>query len=359
MDSISTLDSDHSSVNPEPMYAQNATFLGSGILRLDWDTSVIQQVKMSSHRAGVYFLADDAAYDQAAAMLSSLRVEAPNITVYCIPFSERTQRLEELSSRMRFTMIDDPILNELDDIGRDIYQCMTPSPALRLAGAFRKFYAFWGPLDRFFYTDSDVILLKGFRQLLENAISSDRPLTYAHEDLNQVYKHGPLRDLMTVDHQSRGINTGLWASRKGLFSLDQIRELSSSIRHVADQFCPTLEQPFLNYCLDVSSVTVSQFDDELECAWAGDLRPMRIKVIGDAMRATWPNRRLIPAIHWAGYKLEPTMPYHHVYRHFRSIGQRPLRRRDILMRGIREDGLCSVPAAIKRMLNTYSERKLR
>lgn len=305
---------------------------------------------MSGRQTGIYFLADDGVFDWAAAMLSSLRIEAPSITVSCIPFSDRTSRLEQLKSKFRFTMVDDPTLSELDDIGRDVYHHMNPTPPMHLVGAFRKFFMFWGPLERFLYIDSDVVVLKGFKQLFNHATNSDQQLTYAHADMGQVYKPGLLRERMAVDHHSRGINTGLWASQRGTFSLQQIQELAASSRMIADQFCPTLEQPFMNYCLDVSSIVMSQLDEAYECAWAGDPRPMSAFPSGDAMRATWPDGRLIPAIHWAGYNLESTMPHHHIFNHFRLVGKRPPCLREVLMRRIKAEGLASISAAILRKL---------
>jgi hypothetical protein len=277
---------------------------------------------MTRNPVGVYFLADDHVYDWAVGLLHSLRAAAPAVRVYCVPFSERVEHIGRLEARFDFRMIQDPSLAELDEIGRELFARMSPPPPARLAGTFRKFYTFWGPLERFLYTDADVVVLDGFERLFESAVTGDHALTYAHADIGQVYRPGRLRERMVRDHAAPGINTGLWASRAGLFDLDRVRRLAAEAGPVAPEFCSTLEQPFLNYCLDVAGVAPRPFGPEAACAWAGDHRPFRFeRLAGGRLRGTWSgDGSIIHAIHWSGSSLSDRMPHHHVFQHFRTGG---------------------------------------
>ena len=273
---------------------------------------------MSGNRVGVYFLGDDGVYEWALGMLHSLRVVAPDVLVYCVPFSDRLDRLRRLEFRYRFKIINDPSLVELDNIGYRLFSKMTNPPKMKLAATFRKMYIFWGPLDRFLYTDADVIMLDGFVDLFEGAATGDLKLQYAHSDIEQVYRPGLLRQKMLQEFNTQAINTGLWASRAGVFTLQRVRELADEAGLVANEFCWTLEQPFLNYCLDVCRVTMKPFDIVgKECAWPGDSRPLRSWFGPDGrVQVKWPDGSLAPAIHWAGYNLSSRMPYYSIYRHF-------------------------------------------
>ncbi len=277
---------------------------------------------MADNRFGVYFLGDDVVYDWAVGLLRSLKVAAPDLEVICIPFSERIDRMARLVKSHGYSIADDPLLGEMDKIGRSITECMVPPPRRQLANMFRKFYAFWGPFDQFLLCDSDIVVLEGFKELFDLQVVSDPPIfSYAHFDVEQTYKPGPLRDRMLRDYGSHSINAGFWASRKGVFTLQQVQDLAAEAKLVASDFCATIDQPFVNYCLDVCQVARKQFDARVECAWAGDRRPLKTKSLPDGrLEARWPSGALVPAIHWAGYPLGARTPHYHIQRHFRVVG---------------------------------------
>jgi hypothetical protein len=315
---------------------------------------------MTRNEVGVYFLGDDGVYRWALGLLRSLRTVAPDLTVYCLPFSQRIDRLAQLERRYQFAILNDPSLDELDEIGRDVFRRMVPQPDLGLAGTFRKLFTFWGPLDRYFYTDADVILLDGFVELFL-AVTADVPgLRYAHSDIEQAYRPGHLRNTMMSEYSTHAINTGLWASRRGVLTLPQVRVLAAQAESVAQEFCSTLEQPFLNYCLDVRRVPMRQFGvNGLDCAWAGDSR-LRIELLENGRyRARWPDGSLATAIHWAGYKLSRWIPYYRAYRHFGHAAMSPQERRGLFGRELFEmvggHFACRV---LDRITRTFRKRPL-
>jgi hypothetical protein len=297
---------------------------------------------MTRHPVGLYFLGDDGVYDWAVTLLHSLRTVANDLRVYCVPFSDRIERLGRLENRYNFSILDDPSLAELDEIGREVFGKMTSPPPLQLVGTFRKIYTFWGPLDRFLYTDADVVILDGFTDLFERAMDAEATLMYAHSDIQQVYRPGPLRNKMMQEYATKAINTGLWTSKAGTFTLEQVRDLATEASPLADEFCGTLEQPFLNYCLDVSRVPMEPFNSVMgACAWAGTPRPLRTESDASGrLQVRRADGSLVPAIHWAGYQLSNRMPHYRIYRHFRITAMSSQERIRLFWRELSEARSC-------------------
>jgi hypothetical protein len=277
---------------------------------------------MGRNRAGLYFLGDDGVFDWAVGLLESLRAVAPDVNLYCLPFSDRVGRLSRLAARYRFEVVADPSLAELDTIGRDLLARYDPPAAAWKAGMFRKFYPFWGPLGRFLFLDADIVVLDGFPALLNRVLAGNLGVRYAHSDPEMVYRPGELRDRMTREYGSRAINAGLWAGAAGLFTLDRVRKLASAARLDAPRFNPhCMDQPFLNYCLDVGRVPMERFDEigAGGCAWAGDPRLLTVdRRPGGRLSIRWPDGSAVPAIHWAGFQLHHRSPRYRVFRHFRT-----------------------------------------
>jgi hypothetical protein len=63
---------------------------------------------MKYERIGVYFLADDGVYEWVLGLLHSLRTIAPDVCVYCVPFSNKIDRVMRLEKRYRFSILNDP-----------------------------------------------------------------------------------------------------------------------------------------------------------------------------------------------------------------------------------------------------------
>ena len=91
---------------------------------------------------------------------------------------------------------------------------------------FRKFAVFWGPLERFIFSDVDIVFLEGLKQFGEAFDRAQLDLLYSDEDIRQVYAQRPLRQKMIELNGARGINTGFWATKRDLFTLDRVRQLA-------------------------------------------------------------------------------------------------------------------------------------
>jgi hypothetical protein len=221
-----------------------------------------------------------------------------------------------------------------------------------LAGTFRKLSTFWGPFERFLFTDADVVLLDGFEKLFDAATTHAPSLQYAqyYSDLEQVYRPGRLRQMMVKDFHTHAINTGFWASRAGLFTMQRFRDLADEAIAIASEFCPTLEQPFMNYCLDMTRVEMRPFNvTGQECAWPGDFRPLCTEFgNGGRIRVGWADGNLAPAVHWAGYRLSSRMPYYGIYRHYAKAAMSARERVGLYRREFNESRAANLVRNVKQ-----------
>jgi hypothetical protein len=269
----------------------------------------------------VYFLADDFASEWAIALLNSLDTYAPTCSIWCIPFSEEITVLKRLASKFRFRIYGERSLLELDSIGRSLFPKHYSG---RMAGTFRKFAAFWGPLKHFVYFDADIVILDDVQPLFTTLLTADYDLLYAHSDLNKAYKPGPFRERMVREYQTHGFNTGAWASTRGQLNLAEIRAFSVEVAPNVDSFTPHLEQPFFNYCLDRKRTRMQSFasasEHRIYWNWPGWPERLHVSAPDKSPIQVYTDRcQFVSGMHWAGYSLDPRMPHYHIYRHFRLL----------------------------------------
>jgi hypothetical protein len=274
------------------------------------------------NETGIYFLADDGAYDWTVGMLESLRLVLPDVTLYCIPFSDRIEELQKLTRRYHFEIVSHKSLVELEAIGCDLLGAYLQPRDKGKISFFRKFYCFWGPLQRFLYLDADIVALDGFDKFYRRSIAGNFHLRFAHPDPDWVYQSGDFRDMMTKDFGSRSFNAGLWSGTSGLFSIDQVRDLAIRAKPNVGQFVThCIDQPFINYCLDVSRKSVERLSEIGidECAWAGETCQLKVNYrTGGRTSVSWPDGKTVPAIHWAGFGMHRRSPRYEIFRHFRT-----------------------------------------
>jgi hypothetical protein len=265
----------------------------------------------------VYFLADDFASEWTIALLKSLHAYAPMCRVWCIPFSEEISGLKHLAARFGFGIYDDTSLLELDNIAHSLLPDIG-----KMAGTFRKMAAFWGPLEWFLYLDADVIILDDVEPLLTTLLSTNYDLLYAHADLEMAYKPGPFRERMVREYQTHGFVTGVWASKRSQLNLAEIREFSAEVVPDLGSFAPTLEQPFVNYCLDRKRISMRSFAsasaDKIYWNWPGQSERLHVTALPKSrIQVHTEYRQIVSGMHWAGFTLGRRMPHYHIYRHFR------------------------------------------
>jgi hypothetical protein len=286
--------------------------------------------------SGLYFLANDHVLNWAIAFFESLRALDPDLRLVMIPFNDRVDALAKLSDRYRFEIFNDPSLAALDEIGGRFF----PTQEIPQR-TFRKFAVFWGPLQRFIFSDVDIVFLEGVRQFADAYARSQLDLLHADEEIHQVYADEQFRRKMMDTHGARGFNTGFWAARRGLFSLEQVQRLADEALPMAGAFNRgTYEQPFVNYCCDVSHVRYAHFADfipDLTRRFLAVQHGIRhgtdgVHYIHDTLSPDYGKR--IPFLHWAGTPANEGMPYRSIFLKYRLRSETLPRRTWVRLTGV-------------------------
>jgi hypothetical protein len=268
---------------------------------------------------GVYFSANDAVLTWTVCFLNSFRRYNPDTRLLLIPFDDRCDKTLALADQYGFETHRDPSFGALEAIGRLLELGHTPyGPSW-----FRRYAAFWGPLERFVYLDARQVVLMSLDALIHATRRFDLDFVYYDTALDQVYAPGPLRASFLSEGFARGFLSGCWSSRRGLFSLADFQELTQQMLAVREQLNPrNTDQAFINFCCDSRRMRMGKISDFLgDLASSGWARqPGRAYEDGDGAWRLWDhggndhNKRLM-LLHWAGQGLQ-SMSQPHVFRHF-------------------------------------------
>lgn len=269
---------------------------------------------------GVYFSANDVVYDWAIAFLNSFRTFNPDLRLILIPFNDECDRLLKLKHTYNFEIHIDPSFERLEAIGQAFELGHTPTGPYW----FRRYAAFWGPCDRFMYLDARQIILADLKPVLSALDDFDFDLLHFDCAVHQVYESGDLRREFLRKGKARGFLSGLWASRKGLFTLERFEQLSAKALQSREQLNPrNTDQAFINYSCDADSVRCGHVSEVLgdtcQINWA--------KTSGKVYKEKgkyylWDyggldHKRQFFLLHWAGYSLNAFMPNHSLFIQFR------------------------------------------
>lgn len=267
---------------------------------------------------GVYCLANDKVLDWFIAFAHSLRYYNPDISVTIIPFDDNIAALSKVASKYKFHIIKDDSLKEFDQIGEFI--CRGNYVA---AHAFRKLKAFQGPYENFLFLDSDVVVLSALESLFDYYQKRRHSFVYFDKDMDMVYEPGPFRQKMIGEYSAKGFNTGAFISSKGLIDITFVQEMAQDALPIKEYFNPfTLEQPFLNYCIDRKRPHILNSIDLIpgiaSSIWANSNEVSASQDVSKFYRKETSNGKWCPFIHWAGYSVNYYMPHWRIYYYWRS-----------------------------------------
>ncbi len=276
---------------------------------------------------GVCFSANDVVYDWTIAFLNSFRKFNPDLRLILIPFNEQCSRLLQLQDRYNFEVFIDPSFERLEAIGQSFELGHTPTGPYW----FRRYAAFWGPCDRFMYLDVRQVILADLTPFITALDEFDFELLHYDCAIDQVYESGEFRQQLLRQGKGRGFNSGRWAARKGLFSIDDFEQLATEALKIREQLNPrNTDQAFINYCCDLKHIQYGHFAEVIggicQNAWAR--QSGKIYEI-DRIYRLWDyggleHKKQVILVHWAGCKLSATMPHRNLFdRYF-------LQERDIL-----------------------------
>jgi len=223
-----------------------------------------------------------------------------------IPYDERVSGLERLCRQQRVQIMDSPTLGELDRLERLLW------PGAVATGRLRKLAVFWGPLDRFFYLDADVVILGALEHLFCVFDDAEADVLYTDADLDWVFGPGPLREAMSAAG-TPGFNTGAFAARRGLVTRDDVRSLVPELARHRSELATRGDQPLINYCCLRNGARLLRFSEAspgvaFSC-WAGVEGVHRSPYCGSHVDD---DGRWVPLLHWAGFDRRPEMPYAYI-----------------------------------------------
>ena len=265
---------------------------------------------MPSVDRGAYLLGNDRVLEWARALLASLAASNPGLPVVLIPFGEPFAQLAGLVRRGGHDVMSAPAdFAALDGISARLTR------RGGLEGTYRKFAAFSGPFERFLVLDADVVVTAALDPVLDRL--GDFALLAAQHTADAVWRPG----FGPAGEPGPGANSGIWASHRGLVSLDELRALAPQAAEVSSGLASRGEQSFFNFWLSRAAVSWQAWNHVPgcpTCLWAGDARPAQLPAAGVPPGTA--------TIHWAGFGLSPRMPMRRLWLEHRlrdsSAGER-------------------------------------
>lgn len=262
---------------------------------------------------GIYLLANDHVVEWATAAMESIRKWASDYPVVIIPFAEDMRVVERLVERHGADIIRDPVLERLDALGKRFFPSNPVGEHL-----FRKFFVFFGPLQRFLYLDVDIVLTRPVGDWLPALLGNEADLIYTDSGPGAAYTPW-LRDQLGGSIAGPEFSTGSFVSGRGVLSFRDLETVASEALELQDGFAPMGEQPFFNYCFDSlrrSTLSAARVIDNLPSStWAGaDVAFDREATPRDGQGIE------LPFVHWAGMRPTPSMPGWDLYWSYRTRG---------------------------------------
>ena len=261
---------------------------------------------------GIVFSANDVVLPWTLPFLVSLREYNPDIPLALIPFDEEIDKTAALMERFGFSVFEDDSFGRLEAIGARLELGHSSYGPFW----FRRYAAFWGPFERFLYLDARQVVLADLAPFATATSTFGIDLAYYDTVLDQVYEPGLLRTRFLLEGGARGFNSGRWASRRGLFTLDDFERLVDEQIVVRDQLNPrNTDQAFINFACDSRKVGMAKISDLLgdtvSSGWAR--QPGQPYQDADGIWRLWDHggtehKKRLLLMHWAGYSVGDRMP---------------------------------------------------
>lgn len=270
---------------------------------------------------GVYIVANDRVFDQAIALLSSLRIHDPEIPVFMLPFNEEHEQVEAVC-REHFNVQLYPDLSFLEKLTQDIAEIF-PRDFLRLPNKMRKLGVWFGPLDEFIYIDTDILLFQSIEKSLDYLNDAD----FCCCDFQQ--KGRGIAEVFNPTVQEQGLfseaelqevfNSGFWGSKKDIFSYDEMLAIlkeCAAHREYFDFSTGTTDQPILNYLILKTTdkrINIMRTNPNEPGNWGGS---SHFQQKGHLL---YDGELLLRYLHWAGTPMTTGGPYRELWEHYRFL----------------------------------------
>lgn len=203
------------------------------------------------HR-GIYIVANNRVMENAIALLNSIRCYNSEVPIYLVPFNDDYQEIAETLGKLHQVQVF-PDLDFLEQLTQKIGEIFDRD-FLKLPNKMRKLAVWFGPLDEFLYIDTDIIVFEDIVANLDYLKQWDFfccDYHFAGEKLKNIFSPFVRENNIFSEEQLQDVfNSGFWASRKGVFSLEQLYDVlrdCSQHREYFDFSHGVTDQPILNY----------------------------------------------------------------------------------------------------------------
>jgi hypothetical protein len=272
-------------------------------------------------RQGIYIVANDRVTEQAIALVNSIRYVDSTIPIVLIPFDDRYQTVfSALTDRHRITLFPD--LGFLETLTHDVATIFSED-FLALPNKMRKLAVWFGPLDRFLYIDTDIIVFDQMKVALDSLEDYDFICCdYHHSGRGIQDIFSPLvleQDIFTASDLQDIFNSGFWGSKKSALAYETLKTILQDCamhRPYFDFSRKTTDQPILNYLVLKTMpkrLNLVRLPDWSAGSWAGSPHfQQRGQLLYDGDRP-------LKYLHWAGTPMRAGGPYRELWETYRYL----------------------------------------
>lgn len=271
-------------------------------------------------KRGIYIVANDRVIENSIALVNSIRHHNREIPIVLIPFNQDYQRVFSVLNQLHNVQLfpDLAFLETLTDKIGDIF----PRDFLKLPNKMRKLVVWFGPLEEFLYIDTDIIVFEDIAQNLDylsevNFFCCD--YHYLNEQLNNIFSPLVLDNkIFTPAELSDVFNSGLWASKLGIFTEDNLYEIlqeCAAHREYFDFTKGVTDQPILNYLvlkLLPKRGNLVKLKEGSPGSWAGTPHFQQKDF------TLYDQDQPLKYLHWAGVPIQSSA-YAQLWKHYRYL----------------------------------------
>ena len=271
---------------------------------------------------GIYIVANDKVSENAIALVKSIRYHDPDVRIVLVPFNEQYHEVLGTLAEQKVEIFPD--LEFVDKFTQKIAEIFDRD-FLALPNKMRKFVLWFGPLDEFLYIDTDIIVFEKIVDTL-NYLSQ-----YEFISCDYHYKNRKLADifspvvieqnLFSEEALQDVFNSGFWASKKGIFSEEELYGIlteCSQHREYFDFSSKTTDQPILNYTILKSTqkrFNLVKLSDDEAGSWAGS------RHFVEKDHILYDGEKPLRYLHWAGTPMVAGGMYRELWEYYRYLGE--------------------------------------
>lgn len=270
---------------------------------------------------GIYIVANDKVKENAIALLNSIRLYDQETPIYLIPFDDKYQEVFKILEAKHGVKL----FPDLDFVNKFTAKIATifDRDFLALPNKMRKLVQWFGPLDEFLYIDTDIVVFEKIinnLQYLQEYDFLNCDYHFKGRKLNDIFSPVVLEKNIFSSQQLEDVfNSGFWASKKGLFTEDELYQVLAECalhREYFDFSQKTTDQPILNYLILKTTqkrLNLVKLTDNEPGNWAGSPH------FEEKDHILYDQGKHLKYVHWAGVAVEGA--YADLWEYYRYLGE--------------------------------------